>query len=281
MKPILQKEKAEQWYCQLDKWGATLRVRSRESPRLQNRPAHRKIPENKTLANHFPIEAKKTTGTRDVSKSDQEQEVLTVYAFKVASLAKTSLEFSLPSLPTALVGVSRGSGEGGGLSFLATPLPESFPNSGPFQVQPLGYQSSDLRYSGDYPAQLLLLFVPLNTNTQPAQPDLNGSSQREEDGHYQVAEPPQPAGARDRRQRKTISLHCPELRLAFPSPPRWVYAAQASLSFKAHPFFPRRRAARRTSHQRNREPASCLLFSGLARCGASKAYSTGAVTACY
>lgn len=76
MKPIL-KEKEKRQNNGIVSWingGRPLpeQVRSWESPRLQNRPAHRKIPQNKTLANHFPIEAKRTTGTRDASKRDQE-----------------------------------------------------------------------------------------------------------------------------------------------------------------------------------------------------------------
>lgn len=92
MKPILQKEGGNGIFSWINgERPLPDQLRSRKSPRLENRPAHRKISQNKTLANHFLIVAMIITGTGDASKRGQELEVLTVYAFKVASLAKLSV----------------------------------------------------------------------------------------------------------------------------------------------------------------------------------------------
>lgn len=73
MKPILQKEVKNGIVSWINGERPLLeQLRSRESPRLENRPAHRKISQNKTLANHFLIVAKIIIGTADASKSDQE-----------------------------------------------------------------------------------------------------------------------------------------------------------------------------------------------------------------
>lgn len=71
MKPILQKE-AEKDIVNWINGERPLPEQLRESPRLENRPAHWKISQNKTLANHFLIVAKIITGTGDASKSDQD-----------------------------------------------------------------------------------------------------------------------------------------------------------------------------------------------------------------